>query len=96
MSATRAELSPADRTDSILLDVIKTVASVRNLDPLDLPPLTDTVNPDALESIFQPPGRETPNPNGYVSFTYAECAVVVYGDRSIAVEPLTDQQGNRR
>ncbi|WP_435320334.1 HalOD1 output domain-containing protein [Haloarchaeobius sp. TZWSO28] len=96
MRATHVGSTPDTRNESILIDIVRTVAAVRDVRPTELPPLADIVNPDALETMFLPPGKETPNPNGYVSFTYADCAVVVYGDRSIAVELLRPDHGDRR
>lgn len=52
--------------------VIEAVAEVTDSDPLDLPPLYEAVDPDALNSLFN--GSETSN---QVRFQYAGFEVVV-------------------
>lgn len=63
------------------------VAVYTNREPEELPPLTDTVDPDALEAIFVPRPDGTRRPGGEVRFTYASCRVRVKADREIVVEP---------
>ena len=54
--------------------IITGVAALKNIDPLELPPLFDVVDPDALEALFAE-GR-----SGKVEFSYAEFTVTVEFD----------------
>lgn len=59
--------------------IIQRVSTETNTDPLDLPPLYETIEPDALEACIR--GMA----DGEVSFTYAGTAVAVDSDGSIRV-----------
>lgn len=60
-------------------DVVQTVAESTNNDPVDLPPLYETIDPDALDSILE----ETVD--GWVSFTYAGVEVTATSEGGVAV-----------
>ncbi|MFB1062412.1 HalOD1 output domain-containing protein [Natrinema sp. H-ect4] len=62
--------------------VIEAVAEATDSDPLDLPPLYEAVDPDALNTLFD--SSET---SGQVSFPYAGFEVTVRGSE-VEVEPL--------
>lgn len=50
------------------------VAEAKDCDPLDLPPLTRAIDPDALDAFLDESGA----PGRYVTeFEYAECLVTV-------------------
>ena len=59
--------------------VVATVAERAGTDPVALPPLYDTIDPDALDAIFRD-GRP-----GRVSFGYAGYEVTVCGRDQITV-----------
>lgn len=71
---------------SISVDIIRAVASQTGEDPVELPPLYDYIDPDALESLF------TVQQSGQVEFTYlGYCVSVSFGDeRSISVSEESD------
>lgn len=66
-------------TDTILLGVVEKVAACSNIDPLDLPPLYDELDPDALETLI------ASMTEGEVSFRYAGHPVTVTGEKEITV-----------
>lgn len=59
--------------DLTSMDVVWAVASKTGNDPCSLPPLGETIDPDALDTLLEGRGGESdPRRNGpYVSFTYA-------------------------
>jgi len=64
--------------------VIYQVANHENVDPMDLSPLYDVVDPDALDSLVG-----TANGNGadlQIEFTYAGYNVTVTGDGAVEVD----------
>lgn len=75
------------RTETATTAVLETIELHSGVDAIDLPPLSDRVNPDALnEFIDQAP----PNPDGEalrVGFAYAGYWVVVRSDAHVTVWP---------
>lgn len=60
-------------------DVVDVVAAARGVDPMELDPLYDVIDPDALDAVL---ARDT---DVEVAFEYADCLVVVRPD-SITVD----------
>lgn len=60
--------------------VIEAVGAVSNSEPTDLPPLAETIDPDALDSLFSSPAS-----TGRVVFRYAEYTVAVSADRTVRI-----------
>lgn len=61
------------------------VAERENVEPADLPPLADAINPDALDVLFD----TINNPHvtdAHFSFNYLGHTVHVYGDSSVEIE----------
>lgn len=66
--------------------VVTAVAQATGVDPLDLDPLYNVVDPDALNRIFDSTGTSSPA-SVELSFTMAGCQVVVRGDGEVVVTP---------
>ncbi|SFH02505.1 hypothetical protein SAMN04488063_3607 [Halopelagius inordinatus] len=71
---------PSDREpyysggDPLGLQVVEAVAAFRGVDPLELDPLAESIDADALNGLFSPVGdRNTAN----ISFTYEGVRVTV-------------------
>jgi hypothetical protein len=60
--------------------VVDAVAEAAGEDPLALPPLYDVVDPDAIESLFQPGAA------GHVRFSYHGRGVIVGADGDITLD----------
>lgn len=76
---------------SIASSVIDAVADADDVDPLDLPPLYGSIDPDALESIFAT--ASAARTEREVRFTYAGYRVTIddaTGDAAVRVERATD------
>lgn len=67
--------------------VVCEVAAYSNTPPEDLPPLYDTIDPDALDALFR-----TDRMDGRVEFRYGNCNVSVRSDAEIEVTPI-DERG---
>lgn len=61
------------------------VAETKGVPPESLPPLYDTVDPDALERLFAPCNDGTPRARGRTAFPMAGCEVTVRGDGTVSV-----------
>jgi len=84
------ESVPQRESRSLSIDVIESVADVRDLDPLELPQLRTVIDPDALEQLFS----HTANGAGQarLTFTYAGCEVTVNGDETVTVQRDADSR----
>lgn len=71
---------------SVAVEVVTAVAGRAGVDETELPPLSDVVDPDALDRLF---GRSFDDASGApveVGFEYSGYRVVVDGDRSVSLE----------
>ena len=76
-------------TDEPLTVVVaEAVASARDVDVIDLEPLHDVIDTDALERLFEP-RVDGPRAHGSVTFEYQDCLVTVSAHGEIRVEPTS-------
>lgn len=65
--------------------VIRTVAETTGTDPLELPPLYDTIDPDGLDALIED------MTTGTISFTYTGRDITVHSDGTVTIdEPPAD------
>lgn len=62
--------------------VVSTVADILGTDPLDLPPLEETISADALDYLFH---RENHPPGAYTVFPYCDLWVVAHSNGVVDV-----------
>jgi len=68
--------------DSISLRVVEALADVTDTAPSELDPLYNTVDPEALDRLFQPDSSDGVR----VTFEYGDARVEVRGDGTILVD----------
>ncbi|QLH84084.1 HalOD1 output domain-containing protein [Halosimplex pelagicum] len=74
-----------DDCRTIVLSVLETVAAAERVDPVDLPPLSETLDPEALNGLFGPvSGDRAPVT---VAFEYCGYEVTVDGSGAVTAEP---------
>jgi hypothetical protein len=79
--------SPSD--ESLTTTVVRTVADVKGIDPLELEEcLHDVIDPEALERLFAPVDAGTRQ--GVVVFRLAGCRVEVDGTDLVVAERVDD------
>jgi len=71
------------------LTVINTVATVAGDDPTQLGPLSNTVDPDALNALWKPEQNENRS-SSYVQFDYEDCRIRLTGDGKALVVALEE------
>ncbi len=79
-------MQPSAEHGSLSFSVIVTVADAKGVDPTELPPLHDTVDPDALDALFTTRQDSEGQPSDAVIFTYADRRVMVTRDGQISLE----------
>lgn len=70
--------------------VVAAVADARDVDPLELPPLFNVVNPDALDQLFTYGHSDEAGVSEQVVFTFAGYKVVVQSDGEVTVTAPSD------
>lgn len=75
--------------ESVSVAVVRAVSAVEDRDPMSLRPLTEVLDPDALDSLFGPRGNGDPRPGGSLSFVYSECRVTVDNGEYLTLESVT-------
>ncbi|WP_227355772.1 HalOD1 output domain-containing protein [Haladaptatus salinisoli] len=68
--------------------VVEAVAVHDQRSPDDLEPIYQSINPDALDSLFTPLTDGTSRADGHVSFAYCGYHVTITSDGTIDLEPL--------
>lgn len=66
--------------------IIEAIADAANQSVLDLPPLAESIEPEALDLLFSEYAAKG-SPNLEVTFTYADSTVTVTGTGEIRVTP---------
>lgn len=70
--------------------VVDEVADRAGVSPLELPPIYEAIDPDALDRLFSgSPDDTAPSPPDSVTFAYAGYSVTVYRDRSVRIAAPT-------
>ena len=83
----RSRFDPGDRSASEA--VITAVSAATGTDAMELPPIYDAVDPDALTNLVRPTGtRRFP---GTVTFEDADALGTVDGRGTVEVDPLHDR-----
>ena len=77
------EMGTTSGDEPISRQVIDAVADVKGVDPLELPPLYDTVDPDALDSLFGGAGSGAAITE--LRLEIAGCEVLVRGSGDVVV-----------
>ncbi|WP_049941582.1 HalOD1 output domain-containing protein [Haloterrigena turkmenica] len=83
MSKPALSAEPSSETPS--LEIIERVASLEETDPLALPPLYDTIDPDALDSLVQSSAADGARTESTIRFTYCGYDVRVGADGGVVV-----------
>jgi hypothetical protein len=64
--------------ESVSQEIVELVAASEDIDPLELPPLSETIDPDALDRLFR-------NTSGRLTFEYQSHTVTVEGNGGVEV-----------
>jgi len=70
---------------SVSMAVVEAVADAEDVDPLDLEPLNDAIDPDALDSLFSQGGAPADGSVHEVSLQFNGCHVTVRDTGEVVV-----------
>lgn len=77
--------------DNIGVTIAEMAASHHGVPVEMMPPISETIDPDALETMINP-GRTDPAPDLYLSFTYASLRVQLRSDETVIVTSQRDER----
>lgn len=73
-------------TDLVSTSVVRAVAAVTGKEPVDIQPLYDVVDADALDDLFSPATGDGPRTTGHVSFFLEGVDVTVHASGEIVID----------
>lgn len=68
--------------------VVRAVSAVEGREPRFLRPLSDVLDPDALDALFAPRGNGIPRSGGRISFVYSNCRVTIDNGEYLTLQLL--------
>lgn len=84
------ELPPGETTDSpepsVSMQIVRRVAELEEVDPVELPPLYEVVDADILDGLIASTTDAPNEANFSVTFEYNEYTVTVDGNQDISIE----------
>lgn len=66
--------------DDVVKDIVNSVATTKNTNPDELPPLYNSLDPDALTALWHSRSRPEETDSLAISFVYSGCQVVLSND----------------
>ena len=84
MIETSPDAAERDSQTTALEQIVDEVADTTGADPLELPPLYEAVDPEAIEALTEHAGADS---DLRVEFSYADCTVTVRADGSVSAIP---------
>jgi hypothetical protein len=87
------ELGP---DESVSTAVVRTVSAIRGREPSSLRPLTDIVDPTALDTLFAPQHDGTPRAGGRLTFVYSDCYITIDNGEYLTLQLLEDRSCDDR
>ena len=78
-----------ENAPSLSETVVTTVAEREGVEPTELTPLYEVVDPDALDGLFAPLGG-SPSTEGEVTFPYQGYEVTAYSTGRVELRPADD------
>lgn len=74
--------------ESVSMAVVRAVSSMENRTMSSLRPLSEIIDPDALDLLFAPGKDGSPRVGGRISFIYSKCKVTIESNEYLTVELL--------
>ncbi|WP_256476691.1 HalOD1 output domain-containing protein [Haloplanus pelagicus] len=74
--------------ESVSTAVVCAVSAVEGREPRSLRPLTDVLDPDALDTLFGSRHDVTARPGGRLTFVYSKCWVTVDNGEYLTLRPI--------
>ncbi|WP_049926553.1 HalOD1 output domain-containing protein [Halopiger goleimassiliensis] len=74
--------------EPVSLALLVAVSSIRGVEPEELEPLSERIDPDALNALIDHWRADRPHSvEGSISFSFADCTVTISADGEIVIDP---------
>jgi hypothetical protein len=84
-----------ETTESVSSAIVRAVSAVDGRPQQYMPPLSNVVDPTALDDLFAARSQGVPRTGGHLSIVYGSCRVVLESDEYLRVTPLETVSGIR-
>jgi len=74
--------------ESVSKAVVRAVSAIEGLEPRSLRPLSDVLDPDALDALFEARSDGRPRIGGQILFVYSNCVVTIDNGEYLTLDPL--------
>lgn len=74
--------------EAVTTAIVRAVSAVEGRDPGSLPPLAETLDPTAVDALFEPRSDGTPRTGGSLSFVYCRCEVTIENGEYLTINTL--------
>ena len=85
-----------DADETVSTAVVRAVSAVEGRDPRSLRPLSDVLDPEALDSLFEPQHDGRPRTGGHLSFIYSNCVVTIDNGEYLFLDLLETARNGRQ
>lgn len=82
--------------ESLSAAVVRAVSGLEGREPLDLPPLVNLLDPDALDMLFATDGTGEPKSGGRISFIYSESCITIENGEYFTIQPVYTSRAGAR
>lgn len=77
-----------EANEEISTAVIRAVSAVEGVEPESLRPLTEVIDPCAINMLFDTQGDGTPRAGGRLSFVYSKCEVTIDNGEYLTLQAI--------
>ena len=82
--------------ESVSTAVVRAVSAVEGREPRSLRPLSDVLDPHAVDTLFEPRSNGRPRTGGQLSFIYSDCVVTIDNDEFLSLDLLDTARCDRQ
>lgn len=89
----RTKDHPETDREALIVDIVRTIADTKGVDPLDLPPLNEYVDVDALVTLVESANRGEPSRIA-ITFRYEGYDIEIQSDGTVDVTSLASTRAS--
>ena len=84
-------------SEALVTTVVQSVAALTGETPIELDPLYETIDPDALKQVLDKSGSDSSKQESVsVTFDFAACEITIYCDGTMRIELPDDASSHKK